>query len=111
MNLIDGHCIRHPFEESSAYCRQCGMEFCGECLVFAFGAAEPPFCVSCALAAAGVRSNAANAPSVSKRELRRRNKEQRKALKAERKARGEPEEPSVTVDFESFDVDALERNL
>ena len=42
------------------------------------GRRSRPYCVPCALAAAGVRSNAANRPVMSKREIRRRQKERRR---------------------------------
>lgn len=54
------HCQRH-FEESVAgYCRTCNAPFCERCLVFAFGPKKPPYCIACALAVSGVRSNAGN---------------------------------------------------
>jgi hypothetical protein len=49
------HCAKHPFEEPSATCRSCGTPFCDDCLVYAFGPKKPPFCVHCALVAAGIR--------------------------------------------------------
>jgi hypothetical protein len=70
----ESRCIRHSFELSENACRNCGNEFCRECLVYAFGPKKPPYCVPCALAASGVRSNAANRPIMSKREIRKRNK-------------------------------------
>lgn len=55
-------CVKHPFEAAVAPCRECGHNYCGECLVYSFGAKKPPFCVACALAAAGVRRGAAVTP-------------------------------------------------
>jgi hypothetical protein len=90
----DGRCHVHNFEPAEARCRNCGSEFCNECLVYAFGPGKPPFCVSCALAAAGVRSNAGRQPTMSRREIRRLEKERRRA---ERRA---PEPASrVEVDW------------
>jgi hypothetical protein len=71
-SLLDERCARHQFEAAVDRCRQCGNTFCGECLVYAFGEKQPPFCIPCALAASGVRSNAARQPAMAKKELRRR---------------------------------------
>jgi len=73
-SLLDERCARHQFEAAIDRCRQCGHPFCGECLVYSFGDSQPPFCIPCALAAAGVRSNAARPPALGKKELRRRQK-------------------------------------
>lgn len=81
---MDGRCHVHGFEVGEACCRNCGFEFCSECLVYAFGASKPPYCISCALTAAGVRSNAARRPSASKRQIRKMEKERRKAEKVQK---------------------------
>jgi hypothetical protein len=39
-------------------CGLCGCEFCANCLVYSFGAKKPPFCLPCAVQAAGVRQGA-----------------------------------------------------
>ena len=52
---MPGACDRHPFDEAHAACRVCGRTFCEPCLVYSFGPKRPPFCVPCALEAAGVR--------------------------------------------------------
>lgn len=86
-SLLDERCARHQFEAAIDRCRQCGHPFCGECLVYSFGEKQPPFCIPCALAAAGVRSNAARQPALPKKELRRRQKaEARVAQEAEDRA-------------------------
>ncbi len=72
---MDVRCFNHGFEAAENLCRMCGHGFCAECLVYAFGSDKPPFCLSCALAAAGVRANAARPPAVPKREMKRRQKE------------------------------------
>ena len=97
---MDGRCVKHQFELATDTCRHCGHEYCEECLVYSFGRNEPPFCVSCALAAAGVRSNAARRPALSRRELRRQTKLRRKAerQRAAEAARG-------TVDVRPMEVD------
>lgn len=84
-DVIEGRCFRHGFEVAESRCRQCGLEFCSECLVYSFGPGKPPFCVPCALAASGVRSNAGQTTQVPRRELRRIEKERRKAEKLARK--------------------------
>ena len=50
---MEGRCAKHQFEASEDVCRECGNEFCSECLVYSFGPKKPPFCIACALAAAG----------------------------------------------------------
>lgn len=80
---MDRTCSKHPFEGAEDACRRCGAWFCGECLVYAFGPRRPPYCIGCAIAAAGVRSTAAN-PSASRKELRAAAKERRKQRKASR---------------------------
>ena len=77
----EGRCYVHNFELAEIRCRNCGYEFCSECLVYAFGANKPPYCVACALAAAGVRSTAARQPQMSRREIKRIEKERKKAEK------------------------------
>ena len=54
---IVAHCVRHFEEPVMALCRTCGQPYCSRCLVFAFGPKKPPYCVSCALTASGVRVN------------------------------------------------------
>jgi hypothetical protein len=81
MHTSDGRCFVHGFEVGEARCRSCGNEFCSECLVYAFGPSKPPYCVGCALAAAGVRSNAGRQPTLSRREIRRLEKERRREEK------------------------------
>jgi hypothetical protein len=83
--VIEGRCFKHGFEIAEARCRQCGLEFCNECLVYSFGPGKPPFCVPCALGAAGVRANAGQTTQVPRRELRRLEKERKKAEKLARK--------------------------
>ena len=87
---MDGRCDKHPFEASSARCRECGGEYCPDCLVYPFGEKKPPFCIGCAIAAAGVRSSSARPHRVSKRELRREEKERRKAEKVAARAQPTP---------------------
>lgn len=83
---MQGQCYKHGFEASQDSCRHCGLAFCAECLVYSFGPNKPPYCISCALGASGVRANAALQTNVSRREIRRLEKERKKALKAQRSA-------------------------
>lgn len=39
------------------------MEFCATCLVYSFGPKKPPFCLPCAVEAAGVRQGAGFRPA------------------------------------------------
>lgn len=48
-------CSKHTFEVATGVCRQCKNHYCDECLVYSFGPKKPPYCVTCALNAAGVR--------------------------------------------------------
>lgn len=93
---MDLRCDRHGFELAVDTCRNCGNSFCAECVVYSFGKHEQPFCVSCALAAAGVRSNAARQPTLSRKEMRRRAKERKKAEKDARSAKAVQ---SVEIDW------------
>ncbi|MEZ5143092.1 MAG: hypothetical protein R2726_11330 [Acidimicrobiales bacterium] len=79
---MEERCLEHQFEPAEDSCRTCGHPFCNECLVYAFGPSEPPYCLSCALAAAGVRSNAGRRPAMSRRDMRRKQREAKKARKA-----------------------------
>src|SRR3954452_22335003 len=92
--MADTRCLKHSFEVSENCCRNCGNDFCSECLVYAFGATKPPYCVACALAAAGVRSNAGRQPTLSRREIRRLEKER----KRDEKRRAEEAAPRVEAD-------------
>ena len=53
-------CDKHLFEAASGMCRACRRPFCADCLVYAQGPNKAPFCIPCALTAAGVRSTAAS---------------------------------------------------
>lgn len=86
---MEERCLEHQFEPAEDQCRTCGNAFCNECLVYSFGPNEPPFCLACALAAAGVRSNAGRRPTVSRRELRRQQRETKKARKAAEAAKAD----------------------
>ena len=99
-------CSKHPHEKGEALCRRCGHGWCSNCLVYAFGPKKPPYCMSCAMVAGGVKSAAAM-PAMSKRQL----KAQMRAMKAQQKSVAKPateaaEEPateaaSTTTDWAS----------
>ena len=89
---MEGRCERHQFDTSDGLCRHCGYEFCSECLVYSFGPSSPPYCISCVLAAAGVRTTAANAPKRARRETRRLLRERR------RNGRGRKRDSAPLVD-------------
>ena len=77
-------CAKHPHELGSALCRRCGDNWCRDCLVYAFGPSKPPFCMSCAMVAGGVKST--GRPAMPKKELRARMKAERQLQRAEAKA-------------------------
>lgn len=52
-------CAKHSFETAAGVCRQCRNPYCSECLVYPFGEKKPPYCVTCALSAGGVRRHGA----------------------------------------------------
>ena len=74
-------CQVHPYEAAEGLCRSCGGPFCADCLVYPFGPAKPPYCVPCAVAAAGVRRSARNPTVAVPKETKQRLKEWRKARK------------------------------
>ncbi len=63
-------CVKHSFEVATDVCRQCKHSYCAECLIYSFGEKKPPYCVTCALNAAGVRHKGAKQnPKAKKRGL------------------------------------------
>jgi len=101
---VEGQCYRHGFEASQDACRSCGLHFCAECLVYSFGTNKPPFCISCALGASGVRANAGVKTNVSRREIRRLAKERKRAQKQQK---GAPAPIEVEIDITSPDADPV----
>ncbi|CAN5591717.1 hypothetical protein BH20ACT2_BH20ACT2_25560 [soil metagenome] len=77
--MATDNCVKHQFDPAEAMCRNCAYRFCAGCLVYPFGAHQPPYCIACAVAASGVRRSAANRPLFGRRELRRRAKLDRRA--------------------------------
>ena len=90
-------CEKHPHERGNAICGRCGAAWCSSCLVYARGPKRPPYCVSCAMYAGGVRTAAAR-PAMSKRELKAR----MKAARAESSA-APPTPPVAPVGDETLD--------
>lgn len=90
---MQGRCDKHLFEGAEDHCGKCGYEFCGECLVYSFGPKKAPFCIPCAVAAAGIRSNAGIRPMADARELKALRKERRSTARKQRRE-GTPE-PSL----------------
>ena len=80
-------------------CRHCGGWYCNECLVFSFGPNKPPYCIACALAAAGVRSNAARKSGLSRREMKRREKQAAKAMQDLEAKRESEISSSMAIDW------------
>jgi hypothetical protein len=68
-------CNRHSFEYAENVCCKCGLAFCHDCLVYPRGPKKPPFCLNCAISAAGVRSSARTPSNLSRREVKRRVRE------------------------------------
>ncbi|MBS1847550.1 MAG: hypothetical protein JST73_04670 [Actinobacteria bacterium] len=78
-------CVKHSFETAVGVCRQCQNPFCAECLIYANGEKKPPYCVTCALNAAGIRHHGAAAnPSVQRKGLFRRRVVEEVAPRAEK---------------------------
>ena len=82
-------CTKHPHEPGRGICGRCGLAWCGSCLVQARGPKKPPYCMECAMFAAGVRS-AATRPAMPRREL--------KKLQKAAKARGADRDDEPTDD-------------
>jgi hypothetical protein len=100
-------CSKHPHERGVALCRRCGGSWCSSCLVYSFGPKKPPYCMSCAMVAGGVRTSAA-LPAMPKRQL----KAQMRALKAEAKAQAKAAaQPEPTPEREPEVSPETEREL
>ncbi len=106
------NCRKHPWERASDVCRACAGTFCEGCLVFAHGPSKPPYCVPCALTAAGVRPRTTEVKPPSRFELRRRRKE----LAREAVAEGAPAtlaealgEPAAGGDVPAVDLGRIKR--
>lgn len=67
------NCGKHQHERGIDVCRRCGGAWCGTCLVYTAGPKKPPYCMSCAMVAGGVRTAAA-LPAMGRRERKARAK-------------------------------------
>ena len=77
---MEGRCERHLFDQATDRCGRCGGEYCTTCLVYSFGPKKPPFCLPCAVEAAGVRTKAGSGPALSRRERKRLERERAAAM-------------------------------
>ena len=55
----------------------CGNGFCTTCLVYPKGSRKPPYCLPCAVNAAGVRNGSGSGKKISRRERRQLTKERK----------------------------------
>jgi hypothetical protein len=94
-------CGKHPHEIGVAVCRRCGHPWCNTCLVYAFGPKKPPFCMSCAMVAGGVRSNAA-LPAMPRKQLKAQMRAMKAQAKAAAKAAKEPEGDEPATEEAAF---------
>lgn len=84
-------CVKHPMADGDHACGTCGHDFCTECVVFPFGLARPPMCITCALEVGGVRRRPTDHPRLRRREVRRRLRSRRGEPEAARGLVGAPE--------------------
>ena len=96
---LQERCSKNHWELADDYCNRCGMPFSNEFLVYPFGQGKPAMCVSCALALAGVRSNAGNRRVVSRKELRRREKERKQRQKTQQSNGPRVSTKPITIDW------------
>ena len=98
------HCMRHYEEPMMGHCRTCGRAFCNRCLVFPFGDDKPPYCVGCAIAAAGVSTANKRIPIAAPRErttwseraqARATKRALRKAERQQQPILDDPNDPSI----------------
>jgi hypothetical protein len=103
---MDGRCERHLFDQAIDLCDRCGAEFCGDCLVYSFGPKKPPYCLPCAVEAAGVRKGAGYRPATSRRERKQIAKD-RDALLRRRAAAAERGDLAESKSWMDGDVYAM----
>jgi hypothetical protein len=92
---MEGRCHRHQFDTAVDRCQMCGNGFCTTCLVYPKGHRKPPYCLPCAVSAAGVRSGAGSGKKITWRERRQLTKERKEALVG-----GPPQPAEETFDTE-----------
>jgi hypothetical protein len=76
---MEGRCHRHQFDSAVDRCQMCGHGFCITCLVYPKGHRKPPYCLPCAVNAAGVRNGSGSGKKISRRERRALAKERKEA--------------------------------
>jgi hypothetical protein len=64
------HCQRHLFEPAIDVCGGCRETYCADCLVWPFGRAKLPYCLTCAVQASGVRQRSSKLPRLTRRDLK-----------------------------------------
>lgn len=97
-------CAKHQHERGVDVCRRCGELWCGTCLIYALGPKKPPYCMSCAMVAGGVRTSAM-LPAVPRKELRARRKAHRGEELASRGVEAVPD-PGATDPIGEAPVDS-----
>jgi hypothetical protein len=86
-------CGKHSHERGVAICGRCGGAWCSSCIVYAFGPKKPPYCMSCAMVAGGVRTSA-TLPAMPRKQLKAR----MKAFRKDPDGPQAPEGPEIDVD-------------
>ena len=64
------HCQRHMFEPAIDVCGGCRETYCADCLVWPFGRAKLPYCLTCAVQASGVRQGSVKLTRPTRQERR-----------------------------------------
>ena len=86
---MNGLCEKHHPIPADDVCGWCGEEFCQDCLVYPFGEKRLPYCLACAVKAAGVRTE--GSPRIASSRGERRSMLQRRKLLRERRGPGSGE--------------------
>jgi hypothetical protein len=86
---VGGHCEKHYFEPAIDVCGCCLGEYCRDCVVYPFGADKLPYCMHCAVVAAGLRTGVGARPlDRAQRRAAMRRREELQAGPAERRNPG-----------------------
>jgi hypothetical protein len=59
---VGGNCQKHYFEPAIDVCGCCLGEYCRDCVVYPFGRRKLPYCMHCAVVAAGLRTGVGARP-------------------------------------------------
>jgi hypothetical protein len=95
---MEGRCERHQFDRAIDRCGRCGLEFCQTCVVYPFGQRKAPYCLPCAVEAAGVRSGAGSGQALSRRARKQLEKERANPASA----------PAASGPDDSFDTNWMD---